>query len=98
MDVSKPRGELIRQRRRLRQRLAALAAAGVLVPAVGAGVLPAVDAEVERRVEGVQLRGGQDLLLRADAVTDGVGQGVLAQDVVLEPGQHASGAADSGPL
>ena len=53
-------------------RLAPLAAAGVVVPAVGAGVLATVDAEAEGFVEGIQLLGGQHLGLGAHRVVDRV--------------------------
>src|SRR5207249_7944909 len=76
-----------------RDRDAAPAAAGALVPAVGAGVLPAVNAEAERGVEGLELMRGHHLLFGAHGVLDGVAQGVLAHDVVLEPGDQAAGLA-----
>ena len=73
-----------------RDRGAAATAAGVVVPAVEAGVLATVDAEVERLVECLELGRRQPLLLGAHRVADGVAERVLAHDVVLE-------AADQPP-
>ena len=68
---------------------AAAAAAGAVVPAVDARVLTAVDAEVERLVECLELCGGEHSLLVAHRVTDRVGESVLARQVVLEPTEEA---------
>ena len=69
------------------------AAARALVPAVRAGVLAAVDAEVERRVERLELVSGQHLLFGAHGIFDGVAERVLAHDVVLEARDQAAGLA-----
>ena len=68
-----------------RDRDAAAASAGVVVPAADARVLAAVDAEVERLVEGVELRRRQRAFLGAHRVVQRVAERVLAGQVVLQP-------------
>ena len=74
-------------------RRAASAAAGIIVPAIDARVLPAIDAEVERLVERVQLGGGEALLFRAHAIAHRIGEGVLAGQVVSQPTNESPGFA-----
>ncbi len=79
-------------------RHAASTATGIVVPAVHAGVLAAVDAEVERLVECLELRRGEAVLLAAHGVADGIRQGILAGQVVAAGRRRSpwSCAADSG--
>ena len=71
-----------------RHREACPASASIVVPAVQAGVLAAVDAEVERLVERLELSRGERSLLGAHGVVEGVREGVLAGQVVLQPTDH----------
>ncbi len=88
------RGRLLELRERgFRSRRAAQAAGFRLVPAVGAGVLPAGHAEGERLVEGVELV-CRDLAL---GLAPGGGhrlvhRGVVGQDEVLEAARQGSDA------
>src|SRR6266542_1788366 len=77
-----------------RDRGTASAATAPLVPAIRAGVLTAVDAEVEGGMERVELRGGQLLLLGAEGVTDRIAQRVLTRQVVLEAGDEPTRLAE----
>ena len=68
-----------------------------LVPAVRAGVLPALHAEVEGLVEGVQLVGGGfPLGLAPGGGHRLVHRGVVGQDEVLQPARHDLDALQPG--
>ena len=71
-----------------RNRLAASTSTGGVVPAVDAGVLAAVDAEVERLVECVKLGGGEVVLFGAHGVAHRVGQRILAGQVIAQPAEQ----------
>ena len=83
-------------------RRAASTPTGGVVPAVDAGVLAAVDAEVERLVECVELGGGEVVLLGAHGVAHRVGERVLAGQVVAQsaeqPPRLAQGVEPRGGL
>ena len=79
-------------------RRARQAAALGLVPAVGAGVLPAVHAEVEGLVEGLELRGGDRSLLVASRIGHGrLDRAAILHDPVLEAARQDARTSEPRP-